>query len=292
MNLFTTELRSQQEPLTNLFSKALSNNKLAHAYLLIGSNNVANFNLSLELAMLLNCQNKLVLEQGHCYKLKEAEELVICQNCQWLFEQNHPKCFTVIKSQDDDKKIKIDQIRDINQDLSLTSSFFRVIFFANASSDVLHRPAANSLLKTLEEPKVKALFILAASQEFDILPTLRSRCQVFSVNSNNLSDNITLNPRLWEILNLEQGGFCKISNQERLELITILDSESKNFKLTKIHDQLLHCHFNKYNNKINYLNAFQELIIKHLEYNKNYVNTFSSWFWFVENWFKLAERYL
>ena len=175
----------------------------------------------------------------------------------------------------------------------MTSSFYRVVFFENADSEVLHRPSGNCLLKTIEEPKVKVLFLLCSSQEFEILPTLKSRCQVCYIN-NPAQENLDyeLNPKITEFINKMIKVNFKIHDREKLNFVKLLDDESKvvNFKL--LHKQITDNQFKLFQNKFSYLNAFQDLVIKHLEYNNNYVNTMSSWQWFVKNWFIMAEKYL
>jgi DNA polymerase-3 subunit delta' len=77
------------------------------------------------------------------------------------------------------QQIKTEQAQDILRFLSLKSwGGKRVVILDQVQT--LHPAAANALLKTLEEPPEETIFFLIAPSASSVLPTLRSRCQVFS----------------------------------------------------------------------------------------------------------------
>lgn len=73
--------------------------------------------------------------------------------------------------------LTVDEVRRINRFLSLTShdGSYRVVIVDPA--DDMNTNAANALLKNLEEPPAKTLFVLIAHSLGNLLPTIRSRCQ-------------------------------------------------------------------------------------------------------------------
>ncbi len=77
-----------------------------------------------------------------------------------------------------EKEIKLDAIKRLQKEFSLTSysSKYRVAIIRSANN--LNISAQNALLKILEEPPEKAVIILVAEDEKKILPTIVSRCQV------------------------------------------------------------------------------------------------------------------
>ncbi|ACT56690.1 DNA polymerase III subunit delta' [Candidatus Liberibacter asiaticus] len=83
--------------------------------------------------------------------------------------------------------ITVDEIRRIRYFLSLTANtgYWRVIMIDPV--DGMNRNAANALLKSLEEPPQKVLFILISHASPTILSTIRSRC--LSIKFNSLSEN-------------------------------------------------------------------------------------------------------
>jgi DNA polymerase-3 subunit delta' len=78
---------------------------------------------------------------------------------------------------DDSKQIRIEQMRELAQELSLTShqGGYKVALISPA--DVLNRFAANALLKTLEEPSPRTVLMLVVTQPSRLPATILSRCQ-------------------------------------------------------------------------------------------------------------------
>ena len=81
-------------------------------------------------------------------------------------------------------KILKDVAREIRNKANLRpyEAKYRVFLIGEAKKMTLH--TANALLKLLEEPEPNVLYILVASSEQDVLPTVASRCQKIRLNSN------------------------------------------------------------------------------------------------------------
>lgn len=95
----------------------------------------------------------------------------------------HPGILHLTRPARDDKKgfktvVTVDEIRRVNRFLSMTAhdGGYRVVIVDPA--DDMNVNAANALLKNLEEPPAKGLFLLITHQPGRLLPTIRSRCQV------------------------------------------------------------------------------------------------------------------
>lgn len=73
--------------------------------------------------------------------------------------------------------LTVDEIRRVGRFLSMTAhdGGYRIVIVDPA--DDMNANAANALLKNLEEPPARALFILVAHSPGRLLPTIRSRCQ-------------------------------------------------------------------------------------------------------------------
>jgi DNA polymerase-3 subunit delta' len=78
---------------------------------------------------------------------------------------------------DESKQIRIEQIRELSEELALTShqGSYKVAILTPA--DALNRFAANALLKTLEEPPQRTLLMLVVTQPSRLPATILSRCQ-------------------------------------------------------------------------------------------------------------------
>lgn len=99
-----------------------------------------------------------------------------CQGCGLLAAGTHPDLLW-IEPEEAGKAIPVDRIRAVGEFMALKSQYGgRQVVLINPA-EAMNRFAANSLLKTLEEPTDDAVLILVSSQPSLLLPTIRSRCQ-------------------------------------------------------------------------------------------------------------------
>jgi DNA polymerase-3 subunit delta' len=129
-----------------------------------------------------------------------------CDDCRWYLQQSHPdfrlvtpeamrpESLTPVDTSSDqagraDKRkpsnqITIEQVRELRDFLSLTahrSGGLRVVVMQPA--DRMNSPAANALLKLLEEPPAGTLFLLVSDEIRRLLPTVLSRCRRYPMPS-------------------------------------------------------------------------------------------------------------
>lgn len=167
--------------MASLVESAILNKKLAHAYLLVGRAFDDKEQIALETACFLNCSKDDKWQKGACAKLHFNGQKLdnACQNCRWLIDREHPQAWLVLDSEGKKSgKIPVEKARLLSEELAKTSIYWRVIVVPEANSEAFHRPPANALLKTLEEPGENTLFFLFAQSVEEVLPTLTSRCQV------------------------------------------------------------------------------------------------------------------
>jgi len=186
--------------LTNYFTTGI-NNKLnnsgvpiAHSILFYGRDLESQYILAKEIARLLNCSGD---KTDNCN----------CLNCKWIRENSHPAVLTISridnKPSDDDTKtvISIKQSEMIKNSLVTTSDFFRVFIFCDKDDEGkvqglnplnFQEETANSLLKAIEEPNDKIIFIFLTSNKEDVISTIISRSQCFSI-SNEERDEFSYN---------------------------------------------------------------------------------------------------
>jgi len=159
---------SGQERLTRVFGRMMEKGLLAHAYLLVGASEAGKDILAFSLAKLLLC------EKPHFGK-DLPSPCGSCSGCIKFEHQTHPD-LVILKPQG--AMIKLNQIRDLQRALSFSplDSQRRVCLILEAQK--INLPAANALLKTLEEPPGGNHLILTATSARTLLPTIVSRCQV------------------------------------------------------------------------------------------------------------------
>ncbi len=149
-------------PIT-ILKRALANDALAHAYLFSGESGIGKKLTATALAAAVNCRNSG--PDGGCGE---------CPSCRRVASGGHPDVHNVAPDGDE---IKIDQIRQVQDDLALKPFEGLKKTLIVDSADRMKQAAANAFLKTLEEPPGDALIILVTSTPHSLLPTIRSRCQ-------------------------------------------------------------------------------------------------------------------
>jgi DNA polymerase III subunit delta' len=101
-----------------------------------------------------------------------------CQSCTLLSLGSHPD-FIAVVPEEEGAPIRTDQIRALGEFLANSGQYSAVRIAVMEPADRLNRHAANSLLKTLEEPPLGCLLILLSTNPMALPVTIRSRCQHF-----------------------------------------------------------------------------------------------------------------
>ncbi len=145
---------------------SFSNHKISHAYLFRGPAGVGKKGMARAFAALVNCRDT------------EGEQICgSCPSCLKFASDSHPD---FLHLQASGAYIKIDQIRELKRQLTYApfEGKYRIILIDDIHQNLRGTEAANSLLKSLEEPPPYSIFILTADEAGEILPTILSRCQI------------------------------------------------------------------------------------------------------------------
>jgi len=155
--------------------RALRNNSLPHAYIFYGPEGVGKRTLALILAKSLNCLN---LKDDSCDE---------CRSCRKIDKGLHPDVRLLLPG--GKVSLSIDQMRgEIRRTIYLKPLEGRKRVYIIDEAEKMTPEAANSLLKTLEEPPPAALLILLTTSYPSLLPTIRSRCQALRFSSISRED--------------------------------------------------------------------------------------------------------
>ncbi len=155
-------------------TQLLKTERLPHAMLLCGNQGLGKADFAVALANALLCQSPT----------PDHQACGLCKPCQLLAANTHPdlhylKPTTAVTSRSKNPvlSIRIDDIRILCEKLNQTSQYggFRVAILNQAEQLTLQ--AANSLLKTLEEPGKNTLILLVTAHTHRLPITIRSRCQ-------------------------------------------------------------------------------------------------------------------
>jgi DNA polymerase III subunit delta' len=142
----------------------LRDRTLPHALLLSGPLGLGKFDFARRLAQRLLCEQPKEAACGHCH------------SCRLFSAGTHP-AYLEIATSEDARQLKVDQIRGIGHFLSLSSTSERPKIVLIKDADEMNQNAANSLLKTLEEPPPAALILLVTARSGLLPATVISRCQ-------------------------------------------------------------------------------------------------------------------
>ena len=157
------------------FSNAKATNKLPHAVLISGEEGIAKVSLAKRMAKSLLCIKSASTEQDACNE---------CSSCK-TYESGANPDFTQITLLEDKQQIGVDQIRTLSEFLNYSRSYntYRVVILYPVER--MNINAANSLLKSLEEPSAHTVIILVTAKMNQLLATIKSRCQLFYVKPPN-----------------------------------------------------------------------------------------------------------
>src|SRR5271154_6831141 len=154
-----------QQHVTRTLANAINSNRVAHAYIFSGVRGVGKTTSARILAKALNC-----------VKGPTAEPDGTCDAC---LEIANGSSLDVLEI-DAASNRGIDQIREMVRYAPAPSRYKVVILY---EAHQLTDEASNALLKTLEEPPERVVFILATTRSEDLVETIKSRAQLFNFRS-------------------------------------------------------------------------------------------------------------
>ena len=148
-----------QEHITTTLKNAIDNNKLAQALLFCGPRGVGKTTCARIVARLING-----------------------------FEENKENNSLNIFELDAASNNSVDDIRNLIDQVRYPPQVGKFKVYIIDEVHMLSTQAFNAFLKTLEEPPSYAIFILATTEKYKVIPTILSRCQIFDFNRIQISD--------------------------------------------------------------------------------------------------------
>jgi len=140
--------------------KEILEQRLSHAYLFSGPEQVGKYTVAKTMAGIIQCPN------DYCHE---------CPTCKEIEKGYHSD---TIEVSDDGESIKIEEVREILAKLNLSrTSQRKILLIRNLERMTLE--AANAMLKTLEDPPDGVMFLMTTSREREILPTIISRVRLY-----------------------------------------------------------------------------------------------------------------
>jgi len=160
-----------QETIVEVLKNAAINDKLAHAYLFYGPRGSGKTTTARLIAKIANCEKR-----RNDKKFKTLGEP--CNKCRPCVEIDEGRALDVIEI-DAASNRGIDEIRSLKEGIKFSPTSYQYKVYIIDECHQLTKEAFNALLKTLEEPPVHAIFILATTETEKMPATIVSRTQRF-----------------------------------------------------------------------------------------------------------------
>ncbi|MGQ9779601.1 MAG: DNA polymerase III subunit delta' [Bacillota bacterium] len=155
-----------QEGLLADLRKAVREGRVGHAYLFLGPEGIGRRTLATIFAQALLCEGG------------EEEPCDSCRSCRLVQAGSHPDLVFLTPEAG---TLRIEQIRSLRGQVAYKPLLGKRRVFLLAEMEKMTEAAANSFLLTLEEPPRGVVFIGWALAGAAILPTILSRCQIFTL---------------------------------------------------------------------------------------------------------------
>ena len=187
-----------QEHVTETLANAIKKDRVAHAYIFSGARGVGKTTAARILAKALNCVNG-----------PTAEPCGVCDSCREIAAGSSLDEIEI----DAASNRGIDQIRELREMVRYAPAASRSKVVILDEAHMLTGEASNALLKTLEEPPDRVIFVMATTQPEDLEDTIRSRSQHFhfrALTFNEITDRLKYIASK-ENLKIEDGALAVIA---------------------------------------------------------------------------------
>src|ERR1700719_1095856 len=167
-----------QGHVTETLANAIGNDRVAHAYIFSGARGVGKTTAARILAKALNC-----------VKGPTAEPCGVCDSCTEIAAGTSLDVIEI----DAASNRGIDQIRELREMVRYAPAASRSKVVILDEAHMLTGEASNALLKTLEEPPDRVIFVMATTEPENLEDTIRSRSQHFhfrALTFNEIADRI------------------------------------------------------------------------------------------------------
>jgi DNA polymerase-3 subunit delta' len=151
---------------------AMRSGRIANAYIFSGPAGIGKEFVAINFAKALNCLSRAAeYEKAESNGEDSCDE---CISCRRIDDGNHADVMLI---RPEGTRLKIDQVRFLQRQGAYRAIEGSYKVYIIAEAEKMTAEAANSLLKTLEEPPGAMVLILLTSVYSALLPTIRSRCQ-------------------------------------------------------------------------------------------------------------------
>ncbi len=218
------------EKVKQILQNTINQEKISHSYMFLGQVGIGKTLFAKEFAKMILCSN---IDNKSCNK---------CKSCIEFEANNNPD---YIEIQPEDGKIKIEQIRKMQEKVIEKPIISNKKIYVIKDADTMTKEASNCLLKTLEEPPNYVTIILIGANESMFLNTIRSRCTKIlftKIKDNELKEYLQKNYNFSDItqnmLKVFDGSISKAliinEKKEMYEQVEEIFTQIEKFKIIDV----------------------------------------------------------
>jgi len=259
------EYIKEQEIPYKVLKNAVLNNKVSHAYILVSNGYPKVFDFALSFAKFLLCPKNY----------DNSKNCMNCKQCHNIDTNNYPELKII---EPDGLWIKKEQINELQEEFKTKAIIGNKKIYIINHADKLNTIAANSILKFIEEPNSNTYAILIVDNQFQLLETIKSRCQIINLNKVVKLDGLKMDEYTklaFIVSNTEEEINNYINDDYRLKLdmaINFVNTfEKDGIKTLLDTNRLFHCYFKEKNDIIYALEVmiiYYKDLLNHI-YNRN-----------------------
>jgi DNA polymerase-3 subunit delta' len=286
-----------QKEITGKLIRSVHEERVSHAQLFAGPQGCGNLALALAFAQYVSCENKT-----------PSDSCGTCKSCIKYEKMIHPDLhfvFPVVKSKKFPEPVSDNYISDWRE-FTGNSPYFTVtewldhIDAGNAQGlipaaeaaeiikkinlktfesefkimiiwlpEKMHNSAANKVLKMIEEPPEKTLFLLVPDEPDKIIPTILSRCQMIRIPSFRNEDIESHISRIYNLSSEKLSDVSRVANGNIIRAIELCKSEETTMKTFEWFKSLMRFAWKR--DVISIINWSEEMAVKGREIQKNFL---------------------
>lgn len=164
-------------------TRLVSRGQMSHAWLFVGAQGIGKRQFVRALTAFILCESRQHHACGQC------------RSCLQTIAGHHPNAIYLQREIDDKsgkqkRDISIEQVRDLNERLAISSHYGQSKVAVIDPADALNQSSVNALLKTIEEPSAGSHLLLISERSQALAATLRSRCQRLRFSVPSIADSL------------------------------------------------------------------------------------------------------